>query len=373
MIDYIFNSTIVFSVLFLTYFFLLRNSKSHKINRFILLSIPFLSLLIPLIQFTSGQEFTPVYLDAIVVGKATLTENVVEAVKLNWVNILYLIGVIFSIGLGIINVFRILTNKVKNETGYSFFNKIYVNPDLDKELKEVVLKHEQIHASQWHSADVIVYYIYKAVFWFNPLIFLASKELKVLHEYQVDEEMNHINEDYQRQLVAQSFGVTPAILTNNFSKSNLKKRIIMMNKERKSKLKYLALIPALGLTLTLSSWNVVKEKLEDKAPVENVGEVDSQAEFPGGMEALMKYMGTAVKYPKSEQENGVEGKVFVGFVVDKNGAIKKVSIKKGTESKALNDEAIRVVKSMPKWKPAIKDGKKVASEMVLPIMFKLEG
>ena len=146
----------------------------------------------------------------------------------------------------------------------------------------------------------------------------------------------------------------------------------MMNKERKSKLKYLALIPALGLTLTLSSWNVVKEKLEDKAPEENVGEVDSQAEFPGGMEALMKYMGTAIKYPKSEQENGVEGKVFVGFVVDKNGAIKKVSIKKGTESKALNDEAIRVVKSMPKWKPAIKDGKKVASEMVLPIMFKLE-
>ena len=375
MIDYIIDSTIVFTVLFITYYLLLRNSKSHKLNRIILLSIPLLSLIIPLIQFSLEKELAPVYLDVIIVGKSNVAESIIEVVQVNWINVIYILGVVFFIGIGAFNVFRILTNRVKNATGYSFFNKIYVNPSLDKELKEVVLKHEQIHASQWHSADVIVYYIYKAVFWFNPLIFLASKEIKVLHEYQVDEEMNHVNEHYQKQLVAQSFGVSTALLTNNFSKSNLKKRIVMMNKEKnkKSKLKYLVLIPALGLTLTLSSWNVVNEIIIKKEQKSLVGEVDKPAEFPGGTDALMKYMSTQIKYPKESKDQGVEGRVFVGFVIDKNGSIKKVVLKKGTESKELNDEAIRVVKSMPKWSPAIKDGKKVASEMVLPIMFKLEG
>ena len=105
-----------------------------------------------------------------------------------------------------------------------------------------------------------------------------------------------------------------------------------------------------------------------KAPQEK--EVEKMPEYPGGAEAMMKYLTSNIRYPEAAAKAKTTGKVFVSFVVAKDGKVTKAAIKRGV-SKELDAEALRVVTAMPKWVPAETDGKKVDAEMVLPISFEL--
>jgi protein TonB len=82
-------------------------------------------------------------------------------------------------------------------------------------------------------------------------------------------------------------------------------------------------------------------------------------------------LGENVHYPKELEEKGVTGKVFVEFTIDKTGKIKDIHVKKSSDQKALDNEVIRVIKKMPSWKPAQKDGKAVSMQMTIPIVFAL--
>ena len=97
---------------------------------------------------------------------------------------------------------------------------------------------------------------------------------------------------------------------------------------------------------------------------------DRQAEFKGGMDALTNYLIKNIKYPEAAAKSNTSGKVVVGFVVTESGKITKVKTLKGVSSE-LDAEAVRVVSAMPDWNPALKEGKKVSSEMQLPIAFQL--
>ncbi len=99
--------------------------------------------------------------------------------------------------------------------------------------------------------------------------------------------------------------------------------------------------------------------------------VQDMPEFPGGEKALLNYLATKVKYPVIAQENGIQGKVFVSFVVDEKGNITNVTLLRGVD-KSLDNEAIRVVRSMPKWKPGKQRGKAVKVSFTLPITFQLQ-
>ncbi len=100
--------------------------------------------------------------------------------------------------------------------------------------------------------------------------------------------------------------------------------------------------------------------------------VDEQAEFPGGKEALMEYLKKNLKYPESAKENGLEGKCYLQFIVSEHGYTSNVKIRKGvTDCPECDQEAIRLVKGMPKWKPGKINGKSVNSIYTLPIVFKL--
>lgn len=99
--------------------------------------------------------------------------------------------------------------------------------------------------------------------------------------------------------------------------------------------------------------------------------VEQMPEFPGGEAALRKYLSTAVKYPRIATENGVQGKVFVNFVVDKNGSISTVKVLRGVDS-ALDQEAVRVIKAMPKWIPGKQNGETVRVSYTIPINFILQ-
>ncbi len=93
-------------------------------------------------------------------------------------------------------------------------------------------------------------------------------------------------------------------------------------------------------------------------------------EFPGGERALINYLSSHVNYPVIAQENGIEGKVYVSFVVDEQGNIYDVNILRGVDT-SLDNEAMRVVKGMPRWNPGMQGGKPVKVRYNVPIYFEL--
>lgn len=100
-------------------------------------------------------------------------------------------------------------------------------------------------------------------------------------------------------------------------------------------------------------------------------EVEQMPEYPGGISELMKFIATQVKYPVEAQKNGIQGKVYVQFIVSKNGKVTNAKVLKGV-SPALDEEAIRVVNLMPDWTPGVHKGQKVDVEYTLPISFALK-
>lgn len=99
--------------------------------------------------------------------------------------------------------------------------------------------------------------------------------------------------------------------------------------------------------------------------------VEQQPLFPGGPAALMKYLSENTKYPVVAQENGVQGRVTVQFVVEKDGSISDVHVLRGVDP-SLDKEAVRVVKSMPRWTPGKQNGITVRVNYRVPVLFKLE-
>ncbi|MCQ2343192.1 MAG: energy transducer TonB [Paludibacteraceae bacterium] len=99
--------------------------------------------------------------------------------------------------------------------------------------------------------------------------------------------------------------------------------------------------------------------------------VENKPEFPGGDAALMKYISENIKYPVIAQENGIQGRVICQFVVNKDGSIVDINVVRSVDP-SLDKEAIRVIKSMPKWKPGMQRGKAVRVKFTLPIVFRLQ-
>ena len=115
-----------------------------------------------------------------------------------------------------------------------------------------------------------------------------------------------------------------------------------------------------------------------EAPVEEEEEevvfvvVETMPEFPGGQQALFKYLSENVKYPVIAQENGIQGRVICQFVVNKDGPIVDVEVVRSGGDASLDKEAVRVIKSMPKWKPGKQRGKAVRVKYTVPVNFRLQ-
>ena len=123
------------------------------------------------------------------------------------------------------------------------------------------------------------------------------------------------------------------------------------------------------------------EVIEEYVPVE-VEEEDVQEQeifqiveempaYPGGDQKLMEYVATNIKYPQIARETGIQGRVFVGFVVEPDGSVSNVKVLRGIGG-GCDEEAMRVVKSMPKWKPGKQRGKAVRVSYQIPVFFKLQ-
>ncbi|GAP68410.1 TonB family C-terminal domain [Bacteroidales bacterium 6E] len=114
---------------------------------------------------------------------------------------------------------------------------------------------------------------------------------------------------------------------------------------------------------------VKEEKEEEEAQVFFI--VEEMPEFPGGEAALRRFIANAIKYPQIAQENGIQGRVYIQFVVDRDGSVTQASVARGVDP-SLDKEALRVVNSLPKWKPGMQRGKPVKVSYTVPINFQLQ-
>jgi len=113
----------------------------------------------------------------------------------------------------------------------------------------------------------------------------------------------------------------------------------------------------------------VEEEEVDEQEIFQV--VEEMPEFPGGLAECMKWLGKNIKYPQISQENGVQGRVIVQFVVNKDGTVVDPVVVRGVDP-YLDKEALRVITQMPKWKPGKQRGKAVRVKYTVPVMFRLQ-
>ena len=271
---------------------------------------------------------------------------------------------------------------------FSFFQWIFIHlPMLDKESQHEILMHEQTHAKQWHSIDVVLSEIINIICWFNPFMWLLKSEIRLNLEYLADNKVVETSVDrkqYQYHLLGLTHISKQTGLYNNFNVSHLKRRIIMMNKKRTrtaGRIKYALFAPLAAALLLASNISCTStetqeantEVMESRAVEGEVFKVvEEMPEFVGGMAECMKYLAANVNYPTEAIEKGIQGRVIVQMVVTKEGDIADTKIARGIDP-LLDAEALRVVSGMPKWKPGKQKGEAVNVRYTLPVMFRLGG
>ena len=276
---------------------------------------------------------------------------------------------------------------------FSFFGWIFLYlPQLQEDNRDEILMHEQTHARQWHSVDVLLCETICIICWFNPFIWLLKTEMRLNLEYLADDKVTgsmHNHKQYQYHLLGLAYTDKKNYLYNNFNVSHLRKRIIMMNKKRTrmtGRIKY-ALFAPLAIALLMvsnigcTSNEKQNEATESPAPVIQMPEptsaidtvysiAEENPEFPGGMAECYKWIGKELQYPTTSAENGIQGRVVVSFVVNTDGSISDAKVIRGVDPH-LDKEALRVISKMPKWTPGKQNGKPVRCAFNLPLRFKL--
>lgn len=126
-------------------------------------------------------------------------------------------------------------------------------------------------------------------------------------------------------------------------------------------------------TLLLFTCGIINANILQSNPQEEVvyESAEKMPEFNGGINALFNYLSTSIHYPKDAEKNKIEGRVLVNFIVEKDGSVSHVEVQQKAYP-TLDQEAVRVVKEMPTWKPGTNKGKPVRVKYALPIMFKLK-
>lgn len=277
---------------------------------------------------------------------------------------------------------------------FSFFRWIFLPQTLSgTPMAEEILAHELAHVRQRHSIDVMAGELMCAFCWFNPFAWILKREMHTNLEHLADAsvlDQGYAPKTYQYHLLALSFPKAAATIYNNFNVLPLKKRIQMMNKQRTRqgwKLKYLLFIPLAALLGTActneTEQTTAPEASQEKATEQSLSIsiatdstatkkeiVEQMPEYPGGIPAMMEFIKDNIKYPESLKESAIQGRVVVQFVISETGEIGDVKVVRSIDP-ALDAEAVRVVKSMPRWKPGVQDGKTVSVKYTMPVMFRL--
>ncbi len=271
---------------------------------------------------------------------------------------------------------------------YSFFNQIVVGTHgLDAGELRCILAHESHHVSRLHSFDLVFARLMCCLAWFNPFAWLMTRELKAVHEFQADAASLGTcgRNDYLHLLYRQATGTGYGHITNNFQSINLKKRITMMKIKKTRFGAWLVLVALpVAVLFMMAGCKPAATAEPDPEPAaaevtatQNADEdditivVDTAPEFEGGEAALYKYMAENICYPEKAKADGVQGRAMVKFIIEADGSVSGAEVVRGV-SPECDAEALRVISTMPRWKPATKDGRNVRVHYIMPITFRLQ-
>lgn len=427
MIAYIVTSGLLLSVFYAFFMLLMRKTTFFTFNRFSLMAGSLLCLALPLIHWDfSGTAVSNV------IPTLTLPQAVVSAEGgtlnaadkgISWLGVvsgIYFLGAFVVLIMNILSVIQTSRMIASGEhiqkegfkvtivdapvASFSFLGHIVISRE-DFTATPVILTHEMSHVRKHHSVDVLLFSVVTVLHWFNPLVWLARAELKMLHEYEADESV--INQgvnaaDYQLLLVKKAVGEHRFRLANGFNHTKLSNRITMMMSEKTNgwiRLSYVACVPLLACMLCFCTSNKqtpeMTERTEDALDAEPqdinevvaIGFTDSttaeedepvpfrSAEvkpmFQGGdANNFSKWINERLIYPQDAKDAGKQGRVVLQFTVNKVGRMENIRVLRGCYQ-SLDEEALRVVKASPEWKPGMMDGKAVSVTYTFPIVFKL--
>lgn len=444
----------VYLVLFFGFYaLLLKKETFFQLNRLYLVSAALLSFLVPLIQsnwiknlFITQTVHATIYGSPVIayqfkpVADTPVTIGELLAVT-------YLVGVgllLIRFALQLISLKRIISRPDANAP-YTFFKKVKVDSTLSE--NEIIAAHEQVHANQLHSADVMIIEAVMIVNWFNPVVYFYRFAIKHIHEFIADSytlRNGTDKTDYAMLLLSQTFNAPQHQLVSNFfNRGLLKQRIIMLQKNRSARIKlvkYGLSAPLFALMLILSAATVntsnavtrvnilagkvlampatkitairlvstpdsgktdtvflskktdlpipgidsaIKSRItsvrvyalqksakqaNDTVPVNQVfTAVEKEPQFPGDFGA---YLGRNIRYPAVDKDHNVQGKVFIQFIVEKDGSLDDFKVLRAP-SETLGDESVRVLSISPKWIPGYQNGKPVRVMYTVPISFAL--
>lgn len=407
---YAIKAAICLTVLYLPYTFMLRRHTFFSFNRIVLLSIVAMSFVLPLpdIPLLSGL-FTPTSAESptfIEIGLPLTTQVEAErsATHISWMRIITLVYVIgASICLcrkcvGLIKLIRFIpqgcmfTDKkdgmkiychIDETRPFCWMKSVVISAEDYNNNPREILIHEKGHILLHHSIDILFINFAEVIQWFNPFIWLLHSSLSEVHEFEADEYVlrNGITaQNYQYLLISKTVDNGYFPFANSFNHSLLKKRIKMMKTKKSNpwnRMKMLYVLPVSFLILSAFATPTIAEVPDDVVPAADNKEVtfdvcEVMPEFEGGISELMKFLSENIKYPASAQNEKIEGRVIVSFVVAKDGSICEAKVVNSV-SPDIDAEAVRVVNSMPKWRPGRQNGEVVRVRYTLPITFRLTG
>ena len=450
MLYFIVKANIILALLCLLFQVLMYRDTFFGIRRAMLLGIYAVAMLLPLWNveaWTSAQggaEMTEAYASYVLPTLEVTTNNILflgihqeepgcgmwqVAILLLW-GILYLIPVVWLTAKLLWQIIYIMYLRFTCPAEMVMGQRIYRYPRScspfsfgpwiflpseeinEYELREVLV-HEQTHVGQWHTLDILLAQLFCIVFWWNPAVWVLRREVRLNLEFIADGAVVGKEVDrraYQYHLLGFASQMNVATITNNFNVLPLKRRIVMMNARRTHRmgmLKYAFFVPVAAGMLLLCNVDAKARMMAGEIST-SVAQADSvyakpevMPEYPGGAEALYRELSMNVRYPQLAIENGISGRVVVGFVVEPDGSISDVKVvhdsltklatadeltvmakqpdekaeKKVSEEEihqAMKDEALRVVKGLKdKWKPGTVNGKAVRVRFGLPIAFRL--
>ena len=451
---YILKSALILALLVSLFMLFMSRETFHRINRYVMLGIVWLALILPavnigiespfqgvadaVIEYFTAEEPSP---GADIVGAMPVV--VVEMEQAQFLDLsvnkadnekpfdwLFIVTAAYSVGVVLLVVrqlvmyiqvvlliargrvvdaslyghdgIRLCVHSGK-EKPFSWFCWVVVSEDDLSDGGREILTHEAAHVHACHSWDILFADAVIILQWFNPLAWIMKNCFKDIHEFEADEAVieSGVNaRQYQLLIIKKAVGARLYSIANSFNHSLTKKRITMMCKEKSKKwrcAKALYIVPVAAIAAlsfsTVEATNPHSGKDNEFVANDTICDVDSVSkstpklsddnsgvyqivevmpEFPGGMGEMMNFLFRNINYPAEAREAGKQGRAVVGFIVNIDGTISNAEIVKSAGDASLDAESVRVVESMPKWKPGMQGGKAVKTRLNLPVYFKLQ-
>ncbi|MBQ5978719.1 MAG: M56 family metallopeptidase [Bacteroidales bacterium] len=401
LVIYSLKVAILTTAFYLCWRMLLCKETLHRLNRFVLVLIPPVSMILPFCVITFHKTVIVPATETAAQAGAAMEASATSALGAGIVAVaVYLAGValvLFRILWSIWKIGRLIRSgyqvPVEGEKyrlvvteedvePFSWMNFIVLSrKDYEAGNPEIIL-HEQAHINLRHSQDILMTDVLTAFQWYNPFVWMLGTDLRGIHEYEADEAVLKHGIDatqYQLFLIMKSAADHGYTLANSLRSGTIKNRIKMMIKRKTkaaSSLKALLLIPIIGLSLAATARTVTDyqtpQNPEKKAP-EPFQLVEEKPSFNGGNAAdFSKWVNERLVYPKEAKDKKIEGRLVLSFVITEKGKMTDVRVLRGADP-LLDAEAVRVVSSSPAWVPGKnKDGEYVPVTYTFPVIFKLK-